>query len=648
MLLTIHQTMKAQIPLTLSYQGVFSDSLGNLKPDGMYTFTFRLYDVSTGGSAVWIEIKDVFVKRGLFSTVLGDQTSFEPNVKFDKQYWLGIKPGAEAELPQRIPLTSVGYSIKSINADTAQYAKQYPLQVFVDSARIASTIPNNSITAEKIAPNQIVKTLNALSDNITLTAAGGATISTSGDSIIINAGSGGMSGIQSVQNTNNTLDIINPSGPTTTINIKNGLYLPLSGGTMTGAITNTGNPSITMGKGNFGWSNLNTGTEAFVAGRNNRARGNYSVVAGGGGVDLYDSNAAIGNYSVISGGRRNAVTAAEAMIGGGYRNTASGINSVVGGGYVNTASGERATVNGGRGNIASGNYSTVGGGESDTAGASNSTVGGGYMNASIGDAAAVGGGSYNKAYGNYATVAGGGGNWSKGNFASISGGNSNQANGIASTVGGGSINIAHGNYSVVSGGGGAFTTDSNSATGNYSIIPGGRSNRTTGHYSFASGRRAKADHNGAFVWSDTTNSDFTSSADNQYNIRASGGVRIYTNTGLTSGVTLTAGGSSWNVVSDSTLKRNIRPVNEKDILEKLSHLSIKQWSYKSQDPSIEHIGPMAQDFYSLFGLGEDDKTISTIDPDGVALSAIKALYQENLELKKQLIDLEKRIQLLED
>jgi hypothetical protein len=39
--------------------------------------------------------------------------------------------------------------------------------------------------------------------------------------LFINAGSGGDgSGIQGIQNTNNTLDIVNPSGPTTTINIK--------------------------------------------------------------------------------------------------------------------------------------------------------------------------------------------------------------------------------------------------------------------------------------------------------------------------------------------------------------------------------------------------------------------------------------------
>jgi hypothetical protein len=45
---------------------------------------------------------------------------------------------------------------------------------------------------------------------------------------------------------------------------------------------------------------------------------------------------------------------------------------------------------------------------------------------------------------------------------------------------------------------------------------------------------------------------------------------------------------------------------------------------------------MAQDFYAAFGVGEDDKHITSIDEDGVALAAIKALHAENARLRRDL------------
>ena len=62
-------------------------------------------------------------------------------------------------------------------------------------------------------------------------------------------------------------------------------------------------------------------------------------------------------------------------------------------------------------------------------------------------------------------------------------------------------------------------------------------------------------------------------------------------------------------------------------LERLVSIPIETWNYKTQDPSIRHMGPMAQDFYAAFGLGVDDKHISTVDADGVALAAIQGLYE---------------------
>jgi len=110
--------LAAQIPRTLSYQGVLTDAEGNPR-DGDQQLTFCLYTSSAGGTPIWCETKTLPVRNGLFSTVLGEQTPFGAAVKFDQQYWLGIQVGNEPELAPRIALTSVGYSFSSLHADTA-------------------------------------------------------------------------------------------------------------------------------------------------------------------------------------------------------------------------------------------------------------------------------------------------------------------------------------------------------------------------------------------------------------------------------------------------------------------------------------------------------------------------------------------------
>jgi hypothetical protein len=190
-------TASAQIPRSISYQGVLTEANGNPKPDGDYAFTFRLYETNIGGAAIWSETKTLAVERGLFSTALGDQTAFGPEVKFDKPYWLGIQVGNEAELPQRIALSASAYSLNSIKADVAA----------------------------DVAEGQVVKSINALKDDVILEGAGGATVTAAAGKITISAAGGGGTGIQGVQNTDNTLDITNPNGPTATVNLKYPLIL---------------------------------------------------------------------------------------------------------------------------------------------------------------------------------------------------------------------------------------------------------------------------------------------------------------------------------------------------------------------------------------------------------------------------------------
>jgi len=110
--------------------------------------------------------------------------------------------------------------------------------------------------------------------------------------------------------------------------------------------------------------------------------------------------------------------------------------------------------------------------------------------------------------------------------------------------------------------------------------------------------------------------------------------RIYADGGLTNG-------------SDRNRKENITPVDTTQILEKVAALPISHWNYNDDPSRRPHIGTMAQDFHAAFRLGKDDRHISTIDADGVALAAIQALKAENDVLKKQNATILKRLEALE-
>jgi trimeric autotransporter adhesin len=377
----------------------------------------------------------------------------------------------------------------------------------------------------------------------------------------------------------------------------------------------------------------------------------YSGTVGGGRNNQAgdnDGTSSDRHSATVGGGVSNQASGVASTVGGGVSNLASGVASTVGGGWYNQASDGSSTVGGGYNNQASGLYSTVGGGYNNQASGRDSTVGGGAYNQASSERSTVGGGSNNQASGNGSTVSGGNYNQASVGASTVGGGNYNQASGADSTVGGGYYNQASGADSTVGGG------YSNQANGLFSTVPGGRSSTAAGDYSFAAGRLARANNQGCFVWGDSTNSEVTCSVDNGWVTRASGGVYFYTNSALTSGVFVAAGGGSWNSVSDRSLKENLEPVDGRAILARVALLPITTWNYLSQEASIRHMGPMAQDFYAAFGLGEDDVSIATLDLDGVALAAIQGLAEiveeqsERIEqLETQNAGLEERLAALE-
>ena len=83
------------------------------------------------------------------------------------------------------------------------------------------------------------------------------------------------------------------------------------------------------------------------------------------------------------------------------------------------------------------------------------------------------------------------------------------------------------------------------------------------------------------------------------------------------------------VVSDRNAKKNFQSVDTVAVLEKLAAIPIERWNYQwEKDSDVPHLGPMAQDFKGAFYPGRDDKTISMLEFDGVALAAIQGLNQK--------------------
>jgi hypothetical protein len=443
---------------------------------------------------------------------------------------------------------------------------------------------------------------------------------------------------------------------------------------------------------------------AIGGGSRNRAgdpstpTGNYSTISGG-----YD-NRAMEQYATVSGGTDNRAFDVGSTVGGGTQNMAQGPHSTIsggtdnqtysehtsiGGGMANIANQRGATVAGGSRNHAQGSYSVVCGGGGDMLADSNSAtgdysvVGGGRANIASGEQSAIVSGRYNYARGDYAVVCGGGGgtmpadsNSAIGDFSFVGGGKENSAGryggpvreGHYSVVCGGDHNEARDDYGVVAGGmsnhamgqyafvGGG---NENNAAGDYSCVPGGSRNSAAA-YGFAAGNQAQAQNNGCVViaansdpgWSD----EVQSGGNEQMVLRADGGIYI-TNTSeiapyntsrminTTTGAYLSSSGQ-WVDFCDRNSKENFTPIGGKELLAKIRELPITQWNYKVDDDQQRHIGPVAQDFYRLFGLGYNNTSISPMDLAGTALAAIQELLRTTHDQESEIAGLKAQNQLL--
>jgi Chaperone of endosialidase len=659
-----------------TYQGRLSD--GANPTSGTYDLRFWIFDSATGGTLVAGPVTNATtaVSNGLFTIVV----DFGAGVFTGAGRWLEISvrtngsAGAYSTLAPRQALTAAPYALLAGDVNSSVVARlnvpnttvQATGHPTVTSGFITSAKVDNSGSGYTTAPSVIV---NANGPGggavITATVSGGSVTALT----VNNAGSGytGSPTLTIGTPPSNAYQVFTGTNFFTGANTFTGPGSSFAGSfTGNGAgLTNlnswllSGNAGTTAGVNFLGttdnqplelkanglralrlepgyyttphtiYSNAPNVIEGCSA--NSVDSGMVGSVISGGGSIFFLTNF-VNGYTIYTFSNR--IGSSLAFIGGGDANfigTNSFGSTIVGGGgnAVGTNAQYSAICGGGNNIIQNAAYSSLGGGSNNIIAASFGTVSGGQDNTIQpgGLTSTIGGGEFNTVNDFDSTIAGGNGN-------------TVQAGASSSTIGGGLQNIISAYESVIGGGNdnqitvGAYVATisggvHNRVGGAGATVPGGNSNQAGGINSFAAGTAALATNNGAFVWADATSySGFSSTTDNQFNVRAAGGARLFSNATATLGAQLAPNATSWTSLSDRSAKENIQPIDAMGVLERLAQLPITQWSYKEDPTHRRYIGPMAQDFHHAFELGDDDKRINTLDTDGVTLAAIQGLNQK--------------------
>ena len=99
LLTIVSSVVKSAVPPRINYQGRVTDNSGSPLPDGNQILRFSIYDLPTGGTALWSSgLREVTVSDGLFSYILGDSSLLPLDIfNAGTDFYLGIKFGSDPE-----------------------------------------------------------------------------------------------------------------------------------------------------------------------------------------------------------------------------------------------------------------------------------------------------------------------------------------------------------------------------------------------------------------------------------------------------------------------------------------------------------------------------------------------------------------------
>ncbi len=140
--------LTAAIPRLISYQGVLTDEQGASVPDADHPMTFAIFDSPVDGNSLWFENRNVATINGVFDIFLGEETPL--SLPFDRPYYLETIFDGHALAPRTL-LSASSYSLNSAN----------------------------------ILDSVAVRSINGLTDHVSMQSDPGINISISGDTLRI-------------------------------------------------------------------------------------------------------------------------------------------------------------------------------------------------------------------------------------------------------------------------------------------------------------------------------------------------------------------------------------------------------------------------------------------------------------------------------
>jgi len=169
-----HWLVMAQVPGTLSYQGILVGENGLPVADGSHTVTFNFYNVETGGIPVFSRGKfTITTYKGLFTFLIGsglpaNNTPLSTNAADNDyigngQFYVSVVAD-DVELSPRVQLSTVPYALQAQNANSVTNGAITAAKIAsgaVTSAKIAdgtieeADLASNAVTSAKIAADAV-------------------------------------------------------------------------------------------------------------------------------------------------------------------------------------------------------------------------------------------------------------------------------------------------------------------------------------------------------------------------------------------------------------------------------------------------------------------------------------------------------------